>query len=78
MENKLQFRLVFKRDINMYHLEYNDKYSIWHCMSEEPILTQTGEQKDNISESEFGLISEKLLWDMDYLICLGYEFIGIE
>ena len=74
---KLKFRLVFKRDINMYHLQYSDKYDIWHCMSGEPIFTKTGEQKDNASEPSFGLISEKLLWDMEYLRSLGYEFIGI-
>ena len=75
---KLKFRLVFKRKINMYHLQYSDKYNIWHCMSGEHILTNTGKQRDNTSEPGFGLISEKLLWDMGYLRDLGYEFIGIE
>ena len=74
---KLKFRLVFERKINMYHLQFNDKYNIWHRMSGEPILTKTGKQRDNTSEPGFGLISEKLLWDMEYLRDLGYEFIGI-
>ena len=41
----------------MYHLQYNDKYNIWHCMCGEPTLTKTGKQRDNTSESGFGLIS---------------------
>lgn len=78
MENKLKFRLVFRRNINMYQLQYTDKYGNWIIQSNDHTLTKTGEPKDNSCHSGFGLISERLLWDMDYLKCLGYEFIGIE
>lgn len=78
MENKLQFRLVFRRNINVYQLEYTDKYGKWHVHSNDHAMTKTGRPKDNNCNSGFGLIAERLLWDMDYLKTLGYEFIGIE
>ena len=77
MENKLKFRLVFKRKINMYQLQYTDKYGVWIAQDNVHTLTKKGEPKDTIN-SGFGLITERLLWDMNYLIFLGYEFIGIE
>lgn len=77
MENKLNFKLVFKRNINMYQLQYTDKYGEWISHSIDHALTKTGEPKDNTSKTGFGLVPERLLWDMDYLISLGYEFIGI-
>lgn len=78
MENKLKFRLVFKRNINMYQLQYTDKYGVWFVQDNIHTHTKTGELKDNTSNLGFGLITERLLWDMDYLRYLGYEFIGIE
>ena len=78
MENKLKFRLVFKRNINMYQLQYTDKYGCWIGQDNIHTLTKTGELKDNTSNPGFGLITERLLWNMDYLRYLGYEFIGIE
>lgn len=78
MENKLKFRLVFKRKINMYQLQYTDQYGEWIRQSIDRARTFTGEPKDNTSKPAFGLIAERLLWDMDYLRWLGYEFIGIE
>ena len=78
MENKLKFRLVFKRKINMYQLQYTDKYGDWISQSNVHIFTKTGEPKDTTSKPGFGLVTERLLWDMDYLKWLGYEFIGIE
>lgn len=77
MENKLQFRLVFRRNINMYQLQYTDKWGNWNIQSIDTALTKTGETKDN-NHIGFGLISERVIWDMDYLKTLGYEFIGIE
>ena len=78
MESKLQFRLVFRRNINMYQLQYTDKYGNWNVQAIDHSLTKTGEPNDNTSNPGFGLISERVLWDMDYLRYLGYEFIGIE
>ena len=78
MENKLKFRLVSKRNINMYQLQYTDKYGNWIKQSNDKVLTKRGEPKDNTNNPVFGLITERLLWDMNYLIFLGYEFIGIE
>ena len=78
MENKLKFRLVFKRNINVYQLQYTDTYGEWIRHSNDHALTKTGEPKYNNGELSFGLITERLLWDMDYLRYLGYEFIGIE
>lgn len=78
MENKLKFRLVFKRNINMYQVQHTDKYGDWIGSDNIQTLTSTGEPKDNTSNQGFGLITERVLWDMDYLRYLGYEFIGIE
>ena len=78
MDNKLKFRLVFKRKINMYQLQYTDKYGNWISQSIDHTFTKTGEPKDNTTYQGFGLITERVLWDMDYLRHLGYEFIGIE
>lgn len=78
MENKLKFRLVFKRKINIYQLQYTDKYGEWIIQSIDHVLTKKGEPNDNTSKLDFGLINERVLWDMDYLRYLGYEFIGIE
>ena len=75
---KLKFRLVFKRKINMYQLQYTDKYGNWISQSIDHTFTKTGEPKDNTTNTGFGLITERVLWDMDYLRYLGYEFIGIE
>lgn len=77
MENKLKFRLVFKRKINIYQLQYTDKYGEWISQSIDHVLSKTGEPKDTTSKPGFGLINERVLWDMDYLRYLGYEFIGI-
>lgn len=78
MENKLKFRLVFKRKINMYQLQYTDQYGNWNIQAIDHTFTKTGEPKENNVNPGFGLISERVLWDMDYLRYLGYEFIGIE
>lgn len=78
MENKLKFRLVFKRNINIYQLQYTDQYGNWNIHSNDHALTKSGEPKNNTSNLSFGLITERVLWDMDYLRYLGYEFIGIE
>ena len=78
MDNKLKFRLVFKRKINMYQLQYTDQYGNWYIQAIDHTLTKKGEPKDNTSNQGFGLITERVLWDMDYLRYLGYEFIGIE
>ena len=75
---KLKFRLVFKRKINMYQLQYTDKYGNWISQSIDHTFTKTGEPKDNTTNQGFGLITERVLWEMDYLRWLGYEFIGIE
>ena len=77
MDNKLEFRLVFKRKINMYQLQYTDKYGNWIIQSIDHTFTKTGAPKDHTTNPGFGLITERLLWDMDYLRWLGYEFIGI-
>ena len=74
---KLKFRLVFKRKIAMYQLQYTDKYGNWISQSIDHTFTKTGEPKDNTTNPGFGLITERVLWDMDYLRYLGYEFIGI-
>ena len=77
MENKLKFRLVFKRKINMYQLEYTDKYGEWIIDSTYQALSKTGEPMGNSNNLEYGLINEELIWDMEQLRLQDYEFIGI-
>ena len=78
MENKLKFRLVLKKNINIYQVQYSDMYGEWHldCMCR--VFTTSGEPMDKINRPGFGTINERILLEMDYLQSLGYEFIGIE
>lgn len=78
MENKLKFRLVFKRKSNMYQLQYTDKYGKWIIDSTYQALGKTGEPMGNSNNLDYGLISEELLWDIAQLRILDYEFIGID
>lgn len=78
MENKLKFRLVFKRKINAYQLQYNDKYGNWINDSTYQALSKTGEPVGDINNLDYGLISEELLWEIAQLILSDYEFIGID
>ena len=77
MEKKKQFKIVFLPDTNTYELwinAINDGWGLSHTF-------KTSTNDGNITDSEqvlWGTVSEQILWEMDRLNFLGYEFIGIE
>lgn len=74
---KKQFKFVFVSDNNTYELWFTDHKNEWHLSYIYSAFTLDGD----VIESKYdgsGMINENLLWEMDKLINLGYDFIGIE
>lgn len=76
---KKQFKLVFVIDNNTYELWFKDYKNEWV----QSIIYSTfafDEDGDVIVSKYDGvaMINENVLWEMNKLINLGYEFIGIE
>lgn len=75
--NKKQFKFVFVSDNNTYELWFTDHKNEWYLSYIYSTFTLDGD----VIESKYdgsGMINENLLWEMEKLINLGYDFIGIE
>ena len=74
---KKQFKLVFVSDNNTYELWFTDHTQEWVQSHIYNTFTLDGD----VIESKYDgstMINENVLWEMNKLINLGYEFIGIE
>ena len=74
---KKQFKLVFVSDNNTYELWFTDHTQ--ECVQSHFYNTFTLD--GDVIESKYdgsAMINENILWEMNKLINLGYEFIGIE
>ena len=77
MEKKKQFKIVFLPDTNTYELWITNDEGEW-CLSH---MFRTFTNDGDIIDSECShwcMVSEQIIWEMDKLNFLGYEFIGIE
>lgn len=74
---KKQFKLVFVIDNNTYELWFKDYKNEWV----QSIIYSTFTLDGDVIVSKCdgpAMINENVLWEMNKLINLGYEFIGIE
>ena len=74
---KKQFKVVFKNESNTYEIWFKDHKDEWV----ESIIYYTFTKDGKVIESQYdgtAMITENVLWEMNKLINLGYEFIGIE
>ena len=77
MEKKKKFKIVFLPDTNTYELwiiDHNGEWGLSHMFG---TFTLDGKVIESKYDST-AMINEGILWEMDYLESLGYEFIGIE
>lgn len=77
MEKKKKFKIVFLPDTNTYELWINAIDDEWGLSYMFSTFTRDGKVIESKYDST-AMISEGILWEMDYLKSLGYEFIGIE
>ena len=77
MEKKKKFKIVFLPDTNTYELWIIDHNGEWGLSHMFRTFTKDGNIIDN-ERKDWGMVSEQILWEMDKLNFLGYEFIGIE
>lgn len=81
MEIYQQFKIVFIPDTNTYELWITDDEGEWGLSYTLTNSFKTFTKDGNIIDSErkdWGMVSEQILWEIDKLSHLGYEFIGIE
>ena len=81
MEMLQQFKIVFLPDTNTYELWITDDEGEWGLSYTFNNSFKTFTKDGNIIDSErkdWGMVSEQILWEIDKLSYLGYEFIGIE
>lgn len=83
MEMLQQFKIVFIPDTNTYELWITDDEGEWGLSymftNSFKTFTKDGNIIDIDSErKDWGMVSEQILWEIDKLSYLGYEFIGIE
>ena len=81
MEMYQQFKIVFIPDTTTYELWITDDEGEWglsHMFTNRfETFTNDGNMIDNKHE-DWAMVSEQILWEIDKLSYLGYEFIGIE
>ena len=76
---KKQFKLVFVIDNNTYELWFKDYKNEWVQSIIYSTFTLDGDGDVIVSKYDGpAMINENVLWEMNKLINLGYEFIGIE
>lgn len=74
---KKQFKVVFVSANNTYELWFTDHESEWV----QSYIYSTFTLDGDVIESKYdgtAMINENILWRMNELINLGYEFIGME
>ena len=74
---KKQFKVVFVSNNNTYELWLIDHKGEWVLSYLYSTFTLNGDVINSKYDGS-GMINENILWEMNRLINLGYEFIGIE
>ena len=77
MEKNKKFKIVFLPDTNTYELWINAIDDEWGLSYMFSTFTLDGKVIESKYDST-AMINEGILWEMNYLKSLGYEFIGIE
>ena len=78
MEMLQQFKIVFIPDTNTYELWCTDSKGKWDLGYTFNTFTKDGNIIDSEHNDDWGMVSEHIIWEINYMIFLGYEFIGIE
>lgn len=72
----MRFKLVYCQDVSTYTIWVTNDQGNWECKDAMNVFTNEGKRVEGKSDN-WGMVSERLLWLMDYYHTLGYRFIGI-
>ena len=75
-ETTNKFKIVYCRDVSTYTIWVTDDQGKWKCKDAMNTFTNKGEIVEGKCD-DWCMVSEKLLWIIDYWNTLGYRFSGI-
>ena len=75
-ESMKKFKIVYCHDVSTYTIWVTNDEGKWECKDAMSTFTKRGKRVKGINE-DWGLVSERLIWMIDYWNTIGYRFLGI-
>lgn len=76
MRKKKQFKIVFTKESNTYAVQFIDNKGEWATSVTYSTFDMDGKLVQG--PQPVGLLNEDIIWDIQQLAWLGYEFLGVE